>query len=442
MSKVAMYASSLVNKTCQRSIAFLAKRCITTHNLNSLHVSATIPTIVDVRNREEVEAEGRIEGAINYPWGTVESQPELFSAILADLPPGNIVFHCKSGRRSKKAQEFAEKLGFHRVHTLLDLEGGFQQWKADGFSVQAFNNNHSPWVHTIFDKDTETAQYVVTDIETREAYIIDPVLDYDPFSDTVRPEMAKRILDFVKKHNLNVTKIIDTHVHADHLTAAFYLKQQLSTNPEFCIGTDVTKVQMVFGKKYNMSNDDLRPTGEQFDHLVKEGDNWKLGQNISCSVISTPGHTPACLSYRIGDAAFVGDTLFMPDIGTARCDFPGGSAEALYKSIHKLYQLWPDDTRIFVGHDYPPENSGRSYEVVASLGNHKKFNKMIREDVSLDQYTKLRKERDSKLRAPRYIHQSLQTNLRGGRLPEQENSVLEKGGKSGAFFKLPVQWED
>ncbi|KAF7722748.1 hypothetical protein EC973_002732 [Apophysomyces ossiformis] len=403
--------------------------------------AASLPTIVDVRNREEVEAEGRIEGAVNYPWGVVEKQPELFSAILSDLPPGTVVFHCKSGRRSKKAQELAEQLGCHSRHTLLDLEGGFQQWKEDGFPVNPFNNNHSPWVHTIFDKDTETAQYVVTDIETKEAYIIDPVLDYDPFSATVRPKTANHILNFVKQHGLNVTKIIDTHVHADHLTAALYLKRHLDTKPEFCIGTDVTKVQAVFGKMYNIADDNMQPTGEQFDRLVKDGDQWKLGQNIMCSVISTPGHTPACLSYRIGDSAFVGDTLFMPDIGTARCDFPGGSSELMYESVHKMYRLWPDDTRVFVGHDYPPEGSGRSYEVMAFLGTHKKSNKMIKEGVTLEQYTKLRKERDEKLRAPRYIHQSLQTNLRGGHLPEQEKSALTDNETAGSFFKLPVRWK-
>ncbi|KAI8388833.1 beta-lactamase-like protein [Radiomyces spectabilis] len=274
-------------------------------------------------------------------------------------------------------------------------------------------NNHSPWVHTIFEPDTETAQYVVTDLETREAYIIDPVLDYDPFGGTVQGMMAEKILKFVQQHQLNVTKIIDTHVHADHLTAAHYLKQKLEMKvsvPEFWMGNKVTAVQDVFTKKYNFKYQELKPAGELFDRLVQEGDTWTLGNNIQCSVLSTPGHTPACSSYRIGDAAFVGDTLFMPDIGTARCDFPGGSTEQMYNSVQKMYKSWPDDTRIYVGHDYPPANSNRQYDVMTTLGAHKRFNKMISESATPESYHKLRSERDAALKAPRLIHPSLQVN--------------------------------
>ncbi|KAI9275685.1 beta-lactamase-like protein [Phascolomyces articulosus] len=299
-------------------------------------------------------------------------------------------------------------MGFKDVYNLV---GGFKQWRSDDLPVLPFENNHSPWVHTIFEKETETAQYIVTDIETKEAYIIDPVLDYDPFSATVRPTMAKQILEFIEKHNLNVTKIIDTHVHADHLTAAHYLKDKLPSKPEFWMGSNVTKVQEVFSKKYNFTNAQLSTTGQQFDKLITENDNWTLGQNIQCTVLNTPGHTPACMSYRIGDAAFVGDTLFMPDIGTARCDFPGGSAEQLYNSVHKMYKSWPNDIRIYVGHDYPPANSGRSYEVMTTLAAHKESNKMINEDIPLEKYTELRNNRDSQLKAPRFIHPSLQVKL-------------------------------
>ncbi|KAI8137246.1 beta-lactamase-like protein [Fennellomyces sp. T-0311] len=328
-------------------------------------------------------------------------------------------------------------MGFKDVYNLV---GGFKQWKADELPVLAFSDNHSPWVHTIFEKETETAQYIVTDIETKEAYIIDPVLDWDPFATTVRPTMAKRIIDFVTKNNLNVTKIIDTHVHADHLTAAYYLKQQLPSKPEFWMGSNVTKVQEVFGQKYNFSKAQLSPTGQQFDRLVNEGDTWTLGKNIKCSVISTPGHTPACMSYRIGDAAFVGDTLFMPDVGTARCDFPGGSAEQMYNSIQKIYKAWPNDTRIFVGHDYPPPGSGRSV-IMTTLVAHKEANKMVREGTPLSEYIDLRTKRDAVLKAPRYIHPSLQTNLRGGHLPDEEKST-DGDSPAGRFFKIPVRWRD
>ncbi|KAI9494120.1 metallo-beta-lactamase family protein [Zychaea mexicana] len=303
-------------------------------------------------------------------------------------------------------------MGFKDVYNLV---GGFKQWSGENLPVLQYDNNHSPWVHTVFEKETETAQYIVTDVESKEAYIIDPVLDYDPFSATVRPTMAKKILEFITKHNLSVTKIIDTHVHADHLTAAHYLKDLLPSKPEFWMGSNVTKVQEVFSQKYNLPGSQLSATGQQFDKLINEGDTWILGENIQCSVLSTPGHTPACMSYRIGDAAFVGDTLFMPDIGTARCDFPGGSAEQMYDSVQKMYKAWPNDTRIYVGHDYPPANSDRSV-IVTTLGAHKEANQMVHEGISKNQYIDLRKKRDSQLRAPRFIHPALQVNTIYGSL--------------------------
>ncbi|KAI9321064.1 beta-lactamase-like protein [Dichotomocladium elegans] len=340
-----------------------------------------------------------------------------------------------SGRRSHEVVQHAMQLGYTNIYNLV---GGFKQWRADDLAVQPFQNDHSPWVRTIFEQETETAQYIVTDVESLEAYIIDPVLDYDPFSSSVRPTMARQIVDQVNELGLKVSKIIDTHVHADHLTAAEYLKNHLPTKPEFWIGSRVTDVQQVFSKIYNLHDGELSATGNQFDRLVKEGDEWTLGKDIRCTAINTPGHTPACMSYRIGDAAFVGDTLFMPDIGTARCDFPGGSAKTMYASVHRMYNSWPDDTRIYVGHDYPPPGSGRSYEFMTTLEAHKQLNAMINENVPVDEYVKLRAARDKKLRAPRFIHPSLQTNLRGGNLPENEKNI--EGAAAGKFFKIPVRW--
>ncbi|KAI8383055.1 metallo-beta-lactamase [Blakeslea trispora] len=296
--------------------------------------------------------------------------------------------------------------------------------------------NHSPWVHTLFEPETETAQYIVTDLETREAVIIDPVLNYDPFTASVSPLTAKALVQFIQEHELKVTKIIDTHVHADHLTAAHYLKEQLDSKPEYWIGQDVIQVQHVFGKSYNINQRELNPTGEQFDRLVTDGTQWVLGNNIECTVMATPGHTPACMSYRIGDAAFVGDSLFMPDLGTARCDFPGGSAEQMYNSIQKMYQHWPSDTRIYVGHDYPPYDRS----VMATLEKHQKFNKMIHANVSLDQFVSMRQKRDAQLRPPRFIHPSIQTNLRGGVLPTPEVSVHGQQ-KATSFFKIPIRFK-
>ncbi|KAI9473414.1 MAG: beta-lactamase-like protein [Benjaminiella poitrasii] len=386
-------------------------------------------TIIDVRERDEIEKFGKIKGAINVPF---KLEPSMFAAGLSDINNNSkVVFQCMSGRRSNDAALIAETLGFKDVYS---LEGGLKEWTG---SIQPFMDNHSPWVHTLFDSETETAQYVVTDLETREAFIIDPVLNYDPFACTVSPLLAKSLISFIEKYQLKVSKIIDTHVHADHLSAAFYLKNHLPSKPEFWIGGNVTQVQEAFNQKYNLTDKELSPTGKQFDKLVTEELKWTLGKNIKCSVLATPGHTPVCMSYRIGDAAFVGDTLFMPDIGTARCDFPGGSVVDMYNSVHKMYNNWPDDTRIYVGHDYPPND--RQYCVVTTLENHKKYNKMINENVSMQEYIKMRKEKDATLRAPRYIHPSIQTNLRGGVLPTAEVSIY--GEKtSPQFFKIPVKW--
>ncbi|ORE22429.1 Metallo-hydrolase/oxidoreductase [Rhizopus microsporus] len=370
--------------------------------------------IVDVRERSEIEEKGKIKGALNIPFSL---SAELFKGALSEFNKETpIIFHCRGGRRSDEAALMAEKLGYKDCYSLV---GGIEAWQGP---VQAFMNNHSPWVHTILEKETETAQYVVTDFATKEAYIIDPVLDYDPFASKVHTATADNLLKFIESYELNVTKIIETHVHA----------------PEVCIGANVTKVQKVFGERYNLGLDELSPTGEQFDVLTSDGMQWTLGKDIHCSVISTPGHTPACMSYRLGDAAFVGDTLFMPDIGTARCDFPGGSVKDMYESIHKMYSQWPDDTRIYVGHDYP--GSHRSYEFMTLLQQHKKSNKMINENVSLEEYSKMRQERDKSLRAPRYIHPSIQTNLRGGVLPTPEVSIHDKKTLY-QFFKIPIRWD-
>ncbi|KAI7884564.1 Metallo-hydrolase/oxidoreductase [Lichtheimia hyalospora FSU 10163] len=399
--------------------------------------------LIDARERHEIEQFGRIHGAHNIPFSVFKSDKDTYSAALEDVFNGSkhdettLVVHCMSGRRSHEVTQLAMEMGIKNSYNMV---GGFKQWLADELPYEPYNNNHSPWVHTIFEPETETAQYVVADIETKEAYVIDPVLDYDAFAGTVRPNTAKSVLDYIQKRKFHVTKIIDTHVHADHLSAAVFLKNALPSKPDFWIGSKVTDVQKVFRERYNLPNGELKVTGEQFDHLVSEGESWVLGKNIQCSAIHTPGHTPACMSHRIGDAAFVGDTLFMPDIGTARCDFPGGSAEQMYQSVHKMYNAWPNDTRIFVGHDYPPVKSHRSYEVMTTLEAHKRFNVMANENISLDEYIRLRSARDKQLRAPRYIHPSLQTNLRGGNLPDNEKTP--NGDQAGKFFKIPVRWEE
>ncbi|KAI8577000.1 hypothetical protein K450DRAFT_253893 [Umbelopsis ramanniana AG] len=388
-------------------------------------------TVIEVRNRQEIEDSGKIKYSVNIPLPHLIEDPHR---LLADFPKDRkLVFQCASGRRSHMAATKALEAGFTNVY---NLEGGLTAWKAE-YPLQPFKKNHSPTVHTILDNATDTAQYIVTDEDTRETILIDPVLDYDPFSGTVKADTAKQLIEFVQKYHLNVTKIIDTHVHADHLSAGKYLHQHLTNKPPLLIGHNVTKVQSVFRDKYNFEPRDLPTTGEQFSQLIGDATEWTLGNDIRCKAIATPGHTPACMSWLIGDALFAGDTLFMPDIGTARCDFPGGSAEQMYQSIHKIYDTLLDDTRVFVGHDYPSE---RPYSFVTFLEAHKRNNKMINERVSLEDYIKARKLRDDQLKAPRYLHPSLQTNLRGGDLPAAERRKGECDKEAGQFFKIPVRF--
>ncbi|KAG2172943.1 hypothetical protein INT44_004684 [Umbelopsis vinacea] len=436
-------------------------------------------TVIEVRNRQEIEDSGKIKYSMNIPLPHLIEDPHR---LLADFPKDRkLVFQCASGRRSHMAATKAVEAGFTNVY---NLEGGLAAWKAE-YPLQPFKKNHSPTIHTILDPATDTAQYIVTDEDTRETLLIDPVLDYDPFSGTVKADTAKQLIEFVQKYHLNVTKIIDTHVHAVKLPFHFNsshpivspnpfglgssFSRKLSSpafgpqvgltvvtlryttlqhpqlltrpfvlaQPPFLIGNNVTKVQTVFRDKYNFEPRDLPTTGEQFSQLVGDGTEWTLGKDIRCKAIATPGHTPACMSWLIGDALFAGDTLFMPDIGTARCDFPGGSAEQMYKSIHTLYDTLLDDTRVFVGHDYPSE---RPYAFVTFLEAHKRNNKMINEKVGLEDYIKARKRRDDQLKAPRYLHPSLQTNLRGGDLPVAERRTGEIDKEAGRFFKIPVRF--
>ncbi|SAM04482.1 hypothetical protein [Absidia glauca] len=348
-------------------------------------------------------ADGKIKGAVNLPYPLSKDQPKLFNAVLADLDRTRpVVFQCRSGRRSQWAAQLALDQGFTDVS---NMEGGLLRWVAESLPVQPFSKNHSPWVHAILEPETNTAQYIVTDLETREAYVIDSVLDYNPLEGVVKPTTARKLVDFIKNLDLNVTKVIETHVHADHLTAAWYIKDHLDSKPEIWIGKQVKQVQETFAKHYNTT--DFSSSSPGFDRLVEGNDTWLLGKSVQCSVLATPGHTPACVSYLIGDAAFVGDTLFMPDLGTARCDFPSGSAPALYNSIHSMYSTWPDDTRIYVGHDYPPPERAK-FDVMTTLEKQKLYNKMIHVGISMDQFVALRQARDRVLKAPRLIHPSLQ----------------------------------
>jgi len=282
-----------------------------------------------------------------------------------------------------------------------------------------------PHVKAFFDDATNTVSYVVRDPNGRSAAIIDSVLDFDYSSGRTDTSSADAIIDHVRSEGLNVEWVLETHVHADHLSAAPYLQEKLGG--KIGIGENITVVQDTFGKVFNEGTEFQRD-GSQFDQLFTEGDSFHIGQ-LRGDVLHTPGHTPACLTYVIGDAAFVGDTLFMPDFGTARCDFPGGSAETMFASVQKILSL-PDATRIFVGHDY--KAPGRDdYAWESTVGEQKAKNVHVGAGKSKDEFVKMRTERDATLGMPKLIIPSLQVNMRAGQMPAEDN-------RGDVFLKVPV----
>ena len=283
----------------------------------------------------------------------------------------------------------------------------------------------TPNVKAFFDNATNTVSYVVREPEGRACAIVDSVLDYDQAAGRTDTKSADEIIAWIKAEDLQVVWSLESHVHADHLSAAPYLQEALGG--KIGIGANITVVQETFGKVFNEGTEFERD-GSQFDALFADGDSIHIGQ-MRVDVLHTPGHTPACLTYVIGDAAFVGDTLFMPDFGTARCDFPGGSAEDLFHSIQKILAL-PNETRIFVGHDYKaPGRDDFAWET--TVGEQKALNVHIGEGRPMADFVTMRETRDATLGMPRLILPSLQTNMRAGHFPEPEDN-----GKS--YFKVPI----
>ena len=281
-----------------------------------------------------------------------------------------------------------------------------------------------PDVKAFFDEATFTVSYVVSDPETRRGAIIDPVLDYDPSSGRTTTRSADAIIDYISATDLGVDWILETHVHADHLSGAPYCKEKLGGHT--AIGRNVSAVQNVFKGIFNIK--DLAIDGSQFEHLFDDNETFKLG-NIDARVIATPGHTPACVTYVIGNCAFVGDTLFMPDFGTARTDFPGGSARQLYNSIQQIFTL-PDDTRLFMCHDYKaPGRDVFAWETTVHEQREKNIH--INDTVSEDEFVALREGRDSQLGMPKLILPSIQVNIRAGLLPEAEDNGVR-------YLKIPL----
>ena len=282
----------------------------------------------------------------------------------------------------------------------------------------------SPRVQGFFHGPTNTITYLVSDPATGAAAIIDPVLDYDPAAARTDDASIVQVLDAVREQGLELKLILDTHAHADHLSGADEIRHR--TGAPIGIGGHITKVQKVFGALFEAH--DVTPDGVVFDRLFADGERFMLG-SLEVEVLHTPGHTPACVSYHMGDAVFVGDTLFMPDYGTARADFPGGDARTLYRSIHKLLAL-PEETRMFVGHDYLPKDR-EDYRWETTVGAQKAGNIHVGGGVSEDDFVAMREARDATLKVPNLILPSLQMNIRAGALPPPEPS-----GKR--FLKMPL----
>lgn len=286
------------------------------------------------------------------------------------------------------------------------------------------DNQNSMDVKGFFDTDTNTISYVVTDKKTAICAVIDSVLDLDYASGNIKYENVDKIVDFITENHLKLEWLVETHVHADHLSAAPYIQQKLGGR--IAISKEIVHVQKIFGKIFNAGTEFERD-GSQFDLLLNDGDSYSIG-NLQAKAIHTPGHTPACMAHMIEDCVFVGDTLFMPDGGTARADFPGGDARVLYRSIQKILAL-PDETRLFVCHDYMPE--GRKVEWETTVAEQKNNNIHIGGAISEDEFVKLRETRDVTLGMPKLIMPSIQVNMRAGHMPPSEDD-----GKT--YLKVPI----
>ena len=282
-----------------------------------------------------------------------------------------------------------------------------------------------PKVECIFHEETCTCCYIVSCPSTGQAAVIDSVLDYDLINHKTSSSHIDRVLSHLASSHLSPVFSIETHVHADHITAAQHLKKAFP-NIKSMIGSKITVVQSTFAKALGLTT--LADTlGQDFDHLAEDNHQFQIGK-ISARALHTPGHTPACMAYVIGDAVFTGDTIFMPDFGTARCDFPGGSAELLYHSIQKIFEL-PEHFRVFVGHDYGTETRKPAWE--STILAEKTFNKQLNARTPKEEFIAWRKDRDSRLKLPRLIFQSLQVNLRNGIMPESEDNGV-------AYFRIPI----
>lgn len=279
-------------------------------------------------------------------------------------------------------------------------------------------------IKSFFDHATWTFTYVVYEKDQSPCVIIDSVLDYDPKSGRTSTHSAEMVIDFIRTHQLKTEWILETHAHADHLSAAQYLKEKLGGR--VAIGNHIKTVQQVFKGVFNLE-ESFNVDGKQFDYLLEEDEIVQFG-NLEIQCLFVPGHTPACMAYKIGDAIFVGDTMFMPDVGSARCDFPGGDAKALYESVQKLLS-YPPETRLFMCHDYPPNERVIKFET--SVAEQKKSNIHLKDGISEADFIAMRSKRDATLEMPVLILPAVQINIRAGQMPPKENNGI-------SYLKIPL----
>lgn len=380
---------------------------------------ATTTYYIDVRGQEELVN----EGALPAPFICVPL-PSLQTRHLPADKSTKIVFSCASGRRALKAANLALEMGWTNLYS---MENAIAGWRQAGFpTIQGYIK---PTTHVFFEEETATCQYVVVDEATKECAIIDSVLDFNPASGTISTKSADEILAMIERSKLNVRFILESHCHADHLSASQYLKSKLPGSPPVCIGANITQVQATFSKVFNIN---IPTDGSQFDKLWQDDEEFKLG-DITCRAIHTPGHTPDSMTYIIGGSVYCGDTIFLPDVGSARCDFPAGSSKDLFNSVHERLFTLPRDFTLFVGHDYPPSDSRSTPAFSTPIGAQRDANKHMKDGTSLDQFTEWRSNRDATLGAPRLLMPSLQFNIRAGHFPEPDS-------EGNYFVKIPLKF--
>ena len=287
------------------------------------------------------------------------------------------------------------------------------------------NINIKPFFHST----TNTVCYVISDPNTNEAAILDSCLDYDHSSGTLSTEHADNVIDHIESQGLRIRWILETHVHADHLSAAPYLKERFDA--KIAIGKNITKVQHTFGIIYNAEKG-FKKDGSQFDHLFEDEEKFSIG-GLHCQYFTTPGHTPACGSYKVEDNIFVGDTLFMHDFGTARCDFPGGDARELYRSIRRILDF-PEETKLWMCHDYLV-NDRKEFRWQTTIANQRSMNPHVRDGINEDDFVKIREEKDANLGSPKLIVPSIQVNMRAGEVPPPESNGV-------SYLKVPINYKE